>query len=196
MLIALGVITFLLLIQPDTRKTVKNAFVTIGVSIYRFVPSFNSCDGCKSLCKNIRKKYGVAKEIWHNHREGVLSWGTLLDFLLFKIRMLSTQYLENGLLKIYKKNYNLTYYDGDIKYHIRFPKKRGVRQIVYVSTHDAKNVTDKIITFMGPGHNFHGIPTNPKLLGFENGLYVKYRNGLEIFYRGNDEILLNYVLKK
>ena len=139
-----------------------------------------------------QRKISIFREIFRNYRLGLISRQMIIDFILFKIRMWTTQKLENGLLTLRDDSHNLIYYSGDRRYCIRFPKNRGVRQITRVTTlADAQNITDEIQQLMGPGHNFHGIPTSPKLLGYPQGLKVKYRSGIEITYRGSTTIDLS-----
>ena len=130
------------------------------------------------------------KELLHNYRTGVVTRQTLIDFVLFRIRMWTTQYFENGYIIYQDRVFDMVYYNGDRRFRIRFPKQRGVRQIIHVQTNTGKNVTDEILELLGPGHNFHNIPSTPRLLGWSDGLKIQYRNGTQVLYTSDEEIRL------
>ena len=138
----------------------------------------------------VKTNIKICREIIHNYKNGTISTKLLTDFGLFKLRLFVSKYFELGLLTSSKGKYTLIYYDGDTKYKIVFPKNRGVRQINYVETSDGEEITEQIIETMGPGHNFHGIPTSPQLLGLESGIRVYYRNGDPVFYEPSEIISL------
>jgi len=172
--------------------------LTISIISIIVIPYFviSNISKIKKYPLKIRKKsqsiYRVSKEIFHNYKTGAVTFRTLVDFGLFKIRLWVIHHLETGLLKSSKEKYELVYYHGSGRYKIKFPKNRGVRQISQVETRLGQNVTSEILELMGPGCNFHGIPSTPKLLGWDDGLYVKYRSGEEVFYESTDAIKLHY----
>ena len=86
----------------------------------------------------------IAKTLLHSCREGEINTKTLTDFIMFELRLKVSQKLGTGLLKSVGKTYELTYYDGDRMYKIRFPKNRGVRQISQVETPSGKDITKEI----------------------------------------------------
>jgi hypothetical protein len=149
--------------------------------------------GIVSLFRNEiwNKYYSTKKTIQMINLGDVLQ--TLKEFALFKIRITSSYYLETGFIKSDGKEYEIVYYNGDIRYKIRFSKNRGVKQIYNVETHLGVNVTSEILELMGPGLNFYGILTTPSILGWKDGLLFKYRNGQEVFYNTNDIIKLSLV---
>jgi hypothetical protein len=141
------------------------------------------------IWNRIKSKYYKIKEVINNFRKLPII-EILKEFIIFKLRLSASYYLKTGLLKSDGKQYELVYYNGDVKYKIRFSKNRGVRQICHIETHVRVNVTSEILELMGPGLNFYGIPSTPSLLGWNEGLFIKYRNGQEIFYNTNEVIKL------
>lgn len=108
----------------------------------------------------------------------------MIEFLIFKARIVAAHHLETGLLSGTTKIHDLVYYDGPTRYTIRFPKKRGPCSFSQVTTtYDSveTDVTEEIRRFAGPSHNFHGIPTTPYMLDYPNLTFV-YRNGCIIKY--------------
>ena len=140
--------------------------------------------------EKISKSLRVCKEVVHNYRTGALSFKTLTDLCIFKLRIWVAKKLEIGLLISSKGKYELIYYDGDMRYKVVFPKNRKIRQISQVENVLGEDITPEILEMMGPSHNFHGISSSPGLLGWKDGLNVKYRSGEEIFYGYNDIIKL------
>jgi hypothetical protein len=155
------------------------------------ITGFVILSGTILLCKNeiTQNYYSVKKTIQRFKNLCVLK--TIKDFIIFKLRTTAAYYLETGFIKSDGKEYEIVYYNGDIRYKIRFLKRRGVKQIHDVETKLGVNVTSEILELMGPGLNFYEIPTTPLILGWKEGLLFKYRNGQELFYNTNDIIKLS-----
>lgn len=68
--------------------------------------------------------------------------------------------------------YRAYYYDGITKYCVVFPIKRGPTIFINVTDENNVNVTQNIIEFAGVGKNFHGIPTTPKMLGYNSLTFI------------------------
>lgn len=84
--------------------------------------------------------------------------------------------------------YTLTYYDGLQKYVVVFPRIRGPSKISIVMSNGV-TVTDEIRKFGGPSFNFHGIPTTPRMLGYDN-LTFYYRFGNSSTFESDDLIIV------
>jgi hypothetical protein len=94
------------------------------------------------------------------------------------------------------------YFEGDEKYIIVFPIKKGIRSIKSITPksiypykeHQRSPENDAIMSnikfCMGPFGNFHGIPTTPKMLGFDQPLVVEYKNRT-VEVQQNDIIQIN-----
>lgn len=89
------------------------------------------------------------------------------DYFLYKTRMYFTSIFSSGIVERKDKipYIDITYYDDQSMHIVRFPKKRGPRSFIRVYDENSNDVTERITLFMGPCHNFHGIPTTPKMLG-------------------------------
>jgi len=138
------------------------------------------------------------REIYRN-----LTWRNLIDFSLFKLRLLAARHLETGLISKRPGTgpavYDLTYFEGSTKYTLRFTKLRGpcpfshVTTTTYLAIDDwsgdvvEKDVTENIRRFAGPSHNFYGIPTTPKLLEYPN-LTFHFRKGSSVRFESDDVI--------
>lgn len=128
--------------------------------------------------------------LWKLYQSGNITTNIISEFLTFRIRSYLSEKLESGhLSKGGNRIGDLVYYDVDRKFRVRFPKQRGVRQIINVTCENGEDITPYIFEVLGPGNNFHGIPTTPKILGYDF-LSVRYRNGDEIDFRDDEIILL------
>lgn len=134
--------------------------------------------------QSLLSKYRLLKEIYQD-----LSWKTFFQYLYFRTRNWTVHFFDTGKLERSRNNYTVTYYDGDTKYKICFPKKTTIRQIVEVRTDEGEDITSKFLQFMGVKHNFHGIPTSPELLGYKS-LMVTYRDDSVKKFDGKDIITL------
>ena len=114
---------------------------------------------------------------------------TVKDFCMLKLRTKISNSLETGLLIKPSKYhfYDLIYYDDLNRYIVRFPKVRGPSNISQILTNDVIDVTNKVKEYMGPSHNFHGIPTTPDMLGFDSLTFVMI-DGATIKFEQNEEI--------
>ena len=107
----------------------------------------------------------------------------------------------------------MDYYDGETKYSVRFPKKRGpcpffrvehvrkesIREVepdsffICAST-QITDLTEEIRKFAGPCHNFHGIQTTPKMLGYDS-LTFYFRTGNVVTFTAREIIELQYPIR-
>jgi len=92
------------------------------------------------------------------------------------------------------KIYTLKFEENGTKYSIKFTSHRKPLRILSVEYSTDKGdvldtvcVTDKIYEYLGPGRNFYGIPTTPKLLGYENLKFTLTNGKVCIFDK--DEII-------
>lgn len=138
------------------------------------------------MFNNFQRYYAQYKEIFHQ-----ISYETMIKYIIFRLRNMVTHIFENGKFESRKDVIYVTYFNGDIKYKLCIPKKRCIRQICNVCiTGTDIDITERIFEFLGPTHNFHGIPVTPKMLGYDS-ITVTYRNDDTIVFNENDDILLS-----
>jgi len=151
----------------------------------------NLINGAKNLMNEAKKKTPIYLEMYKN-----TSLKEVVELCTFKLRTSVSTRLETGLLRrpstdsdIAKKFYDLIYYDGTNRYVVRFPKVRGPSNISHILDDTGADVTSKIKEYLGPSHNFHGIPTTPISLGY-NGLTFVTITGKATGFQSNDRIQL------
>lgn len=93
----------------------------------------------------------------------------LFQLLKFQVRNKILGYLQVGTLEVQpNKKYSIvSYYNGDVKYSILVPKCRPGPSNVDSIECKGKDITEDVTKYMGPYHNFHGIRTSPRDLGFD-----------------------------
>ena len=74
-------------------------------------------------------------------------------------------------------------------YRIRFKRQLGPPSYTRIENKDGEVVTNYVAQFAGPCRNFYGIPTTPRILGFES-LKVFSRTGKSETFLENDPIIL------
>lgn len=115
-----------------------------------------------------------------------------IHYTVGRAKLLAREYitkkLELGDLNINGRQCELTYYKGCRKYKVLFKMSRGPCSIEGAFC-DGENVMEQLIQALGPGKNFHNIPTTPRMLGYDN-LTVKYRSGSVVNYESSDVIEL------
>jgi hypothetical protein len=63
---------------------------------------------------------------------------------------------------------DLSFLINRIPYRIRFPRKFGPPLYKRIEKEDGVSVTNEVARFAGPCRNFYGIPTTPRMLGFQS----------------------------
>ena len=74
-------------------------------------------------------------------------------------------------------------------YRIRFKRQFGPPSYTRIEKKNGGAVTNYVAQFAGPCRNFYGIPTTPRILGFES-LKVFFRSGKSETFLENDPIIL------
>lgn len=93
----------------------------------------------------------------------------------------------NEDIEIHHKHYILNYQHGFDKYKVLFPRRRGPCKFEKILDENGVDVTSEITPFMGPSHNFHGIPTTPCMLGHSELTFI-LNDGDYIVYRYDENI--------
>lgn len=125
------------------------------------------------------------REIWR-----LASLRNIFDLVIFKTRQYITTLLENGHVIPGKKYNDLVYWIGTQRYIVRFPKVRGPAKYHKITTDEGEDITEYLSSYLGPYHNFHGIPTTPQMLGYSNVVFFM-KNDTTLSFNGSDIITLS-----
>jgi len=75
-------------------------------------------------------------------------------------------------VEIHHRFYIIKYSHGFDDYKILAPRRRGPCKFTKVLNECGEDVTKEVKQFMGPSHNFHGIPTTVDMLGYSELTFV------------------------
>ena len=65
-------------------------------------------------------------------------------------------------------NYYIVYYPYGVSwYKIIVPRNRRPMVIDSITDENGVDIKSQVLSFMGPGHNFHGMMVTPKMMGFQ-----------------------------
>lgn len=104
-------------------------------------------------------------------------------------KSLLSNWLSKILVDVHHEYYIVNYPYGMEWYKIKIPRNRNPQVILSMNS-EGKDVYKEITPFMGPGLNFHGIPTTPENFGL-NSLTIETLENL-YNYEMDDEINFNY----
>jgi hypothetical protein len=84
---------------------------------------------------------------------------------------------------------DLSFQLHNIPYRIRFPRRLGPARYTRIENSAGEVVTKYVNQFAGPCRNFYGIPTTPRMLGFES-LKIFWRTSTSVIFLENELIIL------
>lgn len=82
----------------------------------------------------------------------------------------------------------VVYSDGPIEYRLRFYRKKGPTPLRSAHDENDVDITETLSMYAGPSHNFHNIPTTPKLLGYQR-INVVLKGNIPKCFCENDVIV-------
>lgn len=97
------------------------------------------------------------------------------------------QWLNSYLVKQDKNTYLLTYNINGKVYKNLIKIKRGPSPILQISNENTEDVTNIILSYLGPSRNWHGNQYTPNILGYKT-LVFECDNGEEKIYNDNDNL--------
>ena len=97
------------------------------------------------------------------------------------------QWLNNYLVKQDKNSYLLTYTINGKVYKNLIKVKRGPSPVIQISTENMEDVTNLVLSYLGPSYNWHGNEYTPNLLGYKT-LVFECANGDEKIYNDDDTL--------
>lgn len=119
-----------------------------------------------------------------------ISFDLLKHYTLFRCRSFLSRLFNIGHLEFNGGVYELTFYAGVSRYKIRFPKKRGVRNITCILDEDENDITPEFFELLGPGNNFYNVKdVTPRFLGY-SGVYIENRQGARVWFDADNVINL------
>ena len=84
---------------------------------------------------------------------------------------------------------DLSFQLHNIPYRIRFARRLGPASYTRIENDSGEVVTKYVNQFAGPCRNFYGIPTTPRMLGFES-LKIFWRDSTAVRFSETESIIL------
>ena len=92
-------------------------------------------------------------------------------------------------VEISRKSGKIFYRYGGYEYNVICPRiRKPLEAILWIENENKKDITKEVTMAMGAFGNFHGIPTNPKLLGHKEIKIITPTN--EYIFKENDYIVI------
>lgn len=166
------------------------------ITVVMFTGGFIWLDGFKIVgnAKNQAvikyKKFRKLNKLVSTHYRGICTivWVSLC--MITRVLYLSLlQKLNNSLRKI-DMQYELSYVINGQLYKILISPLRGPRRVLLVYDDQEEDMTDSLISYMGPEENFHGGVYTPDFFD-KNELVFEMSTGEEKIFKRNDIISLN-----
>lgn len=101
-----------------------------------------------------------------------------------------TNQIGKKIIEMHHKYYVINYPYGIKWYKIIVPRNRSPCIIDTIHDENDNNITNDILQYMGPCHNFHGKEMTPNLLGYSE-LHIINIYGEKVVYKNNDIIDIN-----
>lgn len=95
------------------------------------------------------------------------------------------QYLNNSVKKIGKNMYEVSYVVNGKFYKMIVSPTRGPAQILQVTDQDNNDVTDDILSYVGPRYDWHNTKFSPNFWGYTS-LTFQMHDGNEVFINKDD----------
>lgn len=97
------------------------------------------------------------------------------------------QYLNNSIVQIDKKTYEVTYVISGKTYKMLVKPIRGPRKVLLVSDEKQEDVSYKIFPYLGPEENFHNKKFTPKFFKKKELIFELF-SGEEKVFQENETI--------
>ncbi len=97
------------------------------------------------------------------------------------------QYMNTSVYKLDRKTFELSYVINGKLYKMVVIQKRGPTPVLQVSNDLQTDVTDQVLPYMGPQHDWHGTRFSPEFFGHQS-LTFELSDGTEHTYEGEAHV--------
>jgi len=162
----LGITTVYMLFKVEANKTIYNE----SLNLYRRWKNLNSLVSTKHS----------------NYFKIVVNSILILSKSLY---IQTVQYMDTTVKKIDGKNYEITYLIQGKIYKMVITPIRGPAPILQVRDEKDDDITEKILPYLGPRHDWHGCKFTAKNFGFEKITFELADGSAKVFEK-NDTLLI------
>lgn len=100
---------------------------------------------------------------------------------------LGTNYISQKMVHVQKDRIIIHFPYGVHWYKLSFPRKRGPFQMRMITDDTDTDVSQDVLSYMGPCYNFYGIPTAPHDLGYSSLTFSDFIGNTKVF-KENEQI--------
>lgn len=98
-------------------------------------------------------------------------------------------YTPSSTKKVTKNTYELTYHHQGREYKMRLPIKRGPKKVVRIMNEHEHDVTDHVMSYLGPNEDLHNLDVMSSPLDFDHQqLHFHTRSGDILTFSQEDKI--------
>jgi hypothetical protein len=108
--------------------------------------------------------------------------------------LLRQNFFNNNIKKYDKKKYKLEYYLNDKKYIYIVKPIRGPSPFKYIQNDKLEDITNEILSYLGPRYDFMNIKYTPEFFGY-NEIKFMLQNGDIITFKNNENIILDKLIQ-
>ena len=101
----------------------------------------------------------------------------------------TVQYMDTTVKQIDAKNYEITYVINGKLYKMIITPIRGPAPLLQVRDEKDDDITEKILPYLGPRHDWHGCKFTPKNFGYEK-ITFELADGTNKSFKKNDNLTI------
>lgn len=159
-----------------------------GISLFVMI------DGHHILYDKLVYKYNKWKKlnklVKTQHSNSCMIVLVSLKMILKALYISLIQYLNQTIIKLDKNMYEKTYVVNGKMYKMIIMPSRGPSPVLQISNEKNEDVTEDILAYLGPEHNWHYTYFTPKFFNYES-LTFQLSDGTELTFHDRDTIVLN-----
>lgn len=151
-------------------------YLTYLLNIFLAILAFFTMHFIYVRCSTIYKRIKVINK--KLSEQNLSLFKIISNFIHNYLSYLAISFFQKYNLNVIKKdrgNYEINYVIDSKIYSLRVKKKKGPNDIIFATETKIENgeevsndISDKLLSYMGPNEDFYGVPTTPSELGFEN----------------------------
>jgi hypothetical protein len=164
-------------------------YFIISTIAFISVPILIKLDIHNIIYNNLEYKYSRWKQLntlvstKHNKKCMIILVSIKMIIKILYLNLI--QYLNNSVKKIGKNMYEVSYVVNGKMYKMIVSPNRGPAQILQVTDQNNNDITDKILSYLGPRDDWHNTKFTPNFWGYDSLTFQMY-DGREVFINKDD----------
>ena len=164
-------------------------YFIISTVAFISIPILIKLDFHNIIYKTVEYKYSRWKQlntlVSSKHDKKYMITLVSIVMILKMLYLNFIQYLNNSVKKIGKNMYEVSYVVNGKFYKMIVSPTRGPVQILQVTDQDNNDITDEILSYVGPRYDWHNTKFTPNFWGYKS-LTFQMHDGNEVFINKDD----------